>query len=48
MDNLALQNFISNHNVIQRTLDGFWIWMDYWRVDHPEDFDKAWNNIDNR
>ncbi|MNI49502.1 hypothetical protein D3C73_1041140 [compost metagenome] len=46
METKALSDFITNHSVFQPTIDGFWYYLNNWKLDDQHDYESAWENID--
>ncbi|MEW9674271.1 hypothetical protein [Ammoniphilus sp. 3BR4] len=46
MDTKSLQKFIQEHDVFQRTIKGFWHYLNTWKAKDQSDFEKCFSGID--
>lgn len=40
MDTRELKEWIVEHDINKRMIDGFWYYLNNYKEDHPEDFNK--------
>ncbi|MFL1676360.1 hypothetical protein ABEV00_00550 [Paenibacillus thiaminolyticus] len=46
MNTEEFQNWVSINNIIERTKKGFWIYMENYKQEEPDEFSEVFGNVD--